>query len=724
MSRVFVRGISSQTTAQDLSDLFSKVTAVKDVYIPGPSITGLRRDFGIVAIEGDSEEAKKCAKSFSGSLWKGSKLRVEVAEEYYVDRLEREKRETEATQAKLQEVANVQQVVPLPPVSGDVIRLRKIKLQENPIVISMNPSIALSSHPRKPRGKPSKHSLPCGTRLIFDESILPPGQIEIIKSRIDNGVDNEAVNATTSRQSQEGTSSESQPDKVDSKQNSEQKGEMAEIVQKLNTGEVKAIGGGVRKGFGSMSLPAAPPKPVAPQTMSVQQESSRGGKPVHCCIEEHEEFIPDYILDEEDSGDDEPCVTEEDLKHETLERERDRAMDVFNRMLSGELPPKKDKKTLRKEAQEKKKVGFAEEANTEHCIEVEGEEEARPVLSAEAAETLAILNELKGNSHSSAPAVSASVTNDKQEEEDILTTKDGFAKMNQLKDIFYREGGVWWGDDGTLTGAVGKGAAAADPLFLEAEKRGIDIRTLTKSKAGTSGAASSNISGGSDASAGAGLGAIFNFLPGETTAAASRSENNVEEDDKQMIFSFFSEPTTTTAAISTDAFAKPISSTCAVAPMMELLNSNHTVAQDDTMPTRALNEANPTVLSSQASVVDGSGLPARPVLVDLNVAEMVALARKFGREKELDVLNSEWRDGKDRLVLDYKRKRKDMQRRTAAWSSSNVSLSNVFGERERSSSSNTKPDGSHKPSPAAGGAAHYMRGRNRGGAGRKKVRKA
>ena len=180
---------------------------------------------------------------------------------------------------------------------------------------------------------------------------------------------------------------------------------------------------------------------------------------------------------------------------------------------------------------------------------------------------------------------------------------------------------------------MGKGAAAADPLFLEAEKRGIDIRTLTKSKAGTSGAASSNISGGGDASAGAGLGAIFNFLPRETTVAASKSENNVEEDNKQMIFSFFSEPTTTTAAISADAFAKPMPKTSAVAPMMEPLNSNHTVSQDDTMSTRALNEANPAVLSSQASAVDGSGLPARPVLVDLNVAEMVALARKFGREK-------------------------------------------------------------------------------------------
>ena len=49
---------------------------------------------------------------------------------------------------------------------------------------------------------------------------------------------------------------------------------------------------------------------------------------------------------------------------------------------------------------------------------------------------------------------------------------------------FYLQGGVWWGDDGTLSGAVGKGSAALDPLFLEAEKHGIDIRTAQKMNGG------------------------------------------------------------------------------------------------------------------------------------------------------------------------------------------------------------------------------------------------
>jgi hypothetical protein len=69
-----------------------------------------------------------------------------------------------------------------------------------------------------------------------------------------------------------------------------------------------------------------------------------------------------------------------------------------------------------------------------------------------------------------------------------------------------------------------------------------------------------------------------------------------------------------------------------------------------------------------------------------------------------------------------------MKRRTAAWSSSN--LSNVFGERERQVGSGGaggeggRPAGGQgsKTGPAAGG--HYNRARGRGGVGRKKARKA
>lgn len=56
------------------------------------------------------------------------------------------------------------------------------------------------------------------------------------------------------------------------------------------------------------------------------------------------------------------------------------------------------------------------------------------------------------------------------------------AAMDSLKQIFHREGGVWFGDDGTLNEAVLKGSV--DSLFLEAERMGIDIRKPEEADAG------------------------------------------------------------------------------------------------------------------------------------------------------------------------------------------------------------------------------------------------
>jgi hypothetical protein len=45
----------------------------------------------------------------------------------------------------------------------------------------------------------------------------------------------------------------------------------------------------------------------------------------------------------------------------------------------------------------------------------------------------------------------------KKEDFDESELKDNFVDLNTLKDIFYKEGGIWFGDDGTLTEAVIKG---------------------------------------------------------------------------------------------------------------------------------------------------------------------------------------------------------------------------------------------------------------------------
>jgi hypothetical protein len=332
----------------------------------------------------------------------------------------------------------------------------------------MQPAIKVGGRPVKQKKLRVRHTLPCGTRLIFDESLLERSYLPLM-NEMEVESEDEAPAATAAKSATVDTKSAVTTAPVQST------GEMAVIVQKLSTGEVKAIGGGARKGFGTITAPAVPPVPLTKPASALSQEESAGNgnngkggrKEVHCCIEENEQFIPSYLLDEEESEDDEPCVTEADLQEEALERERARARDVFERMLSGELPPTKDKKTLRKEAlekeKEKKKVGFAEEKNVEH--EIAAEEEVAPARSAEAQETLDILNELKnaanakpvpvattkapsstsktdvskGKSVSESPAQATAAESAEEEAENVQTTKDGYAKMHQLKNIFYRE---------------------------------------------------------------------------------------------------------------------------------------------------------------------------------------------------------------------------------------------------------------------------------------------
>jgi RNA recognition motif-containing protein len=71
--RIHVRDLNAGVSAKDLSDLFGKMCIVKEAYIPGPTITGFVRNFGIVKIQSDAATAKKCMTAFNGSLWKGSK---------------------------------------------------------------------------------------------------------------------------------------------------------------------------------------------------------------------------------------------------------------------------------------------------------------------------------------------------------------------------------------------------------------------------------------------------------------------------------------------------------------------------------------------------------------------------------------------------------------------------------------------------------------------------
>lgn len=481
MPRVFVKGISSQTTCADLQGLFSKLCPVSEVYIPGPTETTLRRDFAIITLDGDEELVKKCVKTFNSSVWKGTKLHVELAKEWYRERIEKEKEDQMDWEysIQLQSQAELEPIV-YPPLSKETIALRRIKFQEFPTVISMKPTakrVKVNPKQRKP-------VLPCGVKTVFDEDIL--NHAHLTSSEEDSGSDSEEekVSKVSAPQSDK-------PAKVDAKPVSPinaSSNEAASIIHKLNSGEMKPIGGGLRKGFGSVTVPvAAPVVPTAPAgtisfadaPSSFKTTGKRG--PVDCCIEENELDIPAHLLDEaDDSGDDEPCLTEEDLQPEALTRERQRAMDLFSSMVFGPeattIKPIKAAKDIAKDTVKEagKQIESAETAKGAKKVNFAAQDEVREIpnnvdavrnnaLSAEEQETLDILNELKANANKPAPvAVSAApAENSKKsktlenppvevaskfdsaavtaEPEDILSVKDGYANMNQLKNIFYRE---------------------------------------------------------------------------------------------------------------------------------------------------------------------------------------------------------------------------------------------------------------------------------------------
>jgi RNA recognition motif-containing protein len=89
--RIYIRDFSYEATAEDLGLLISKVCPVDEVYISGKTPTGINRSFAIVVVKANDALIEKCIKTFNNCHWKGTKIWVEKAKEYYKDRFERER---------------------------------------------------------------------------------------------------------------------------------------------------------------------------------------------------------------------------------------------------------------------------------------------------------------------------------------------------------------------------------------------------------------------------------------------------------------------------------------------------------------------------------------------------------------------------------------------------------------------------------------------------------
>jgi hypothetical protein len=152
LERYHIKGIGDSAKEEDLIQLFQKVGKIEDLYFPtNKTATGMRKDFAIVKVEVNSEKGYKMIKDLNGSIWKGSKIRVSKAKEFYKDKVVREKEEE--TKRESQETKD--------PKTQDAVRILRRRRRSNRILtaicrIEKNPFIKV----RKARGIRS-HKLCC-----------------------------------------------------------------------------------------------------------------------------------------------------------------------------------------------------------------------------------------------------------------------------------------------------------------------------------------------------------------------------------------------------------------------------------------------------------------------------------------------------------------------------------------------------------------------------------
>eukprot|EP01033_Poteriospumella_lacustris_P010294 gene10294-7312_t len=92
-ARFYVGGLSPNISKDDLQALFNRLAPVEEVHVPSAIVPALSRSFMIVKLKSEADgKAIAAVTKLNGSMWKGSKLRIEAAKPFFKERLETEKR--------------------------------------------------------------------------------------------------------------------------------------------------------------------------------------------------------------------------------------------------------------------------------------------------------------------------------------------------------------------------------------------------------------------------------------------------------------------------------------------------------------------------------------------------------------------------------------------------------------------------------------------------------
>lgn len=450
MHRIFVGGMPPSQSEDDVRMLIGKLCTVRSVYIPPPTATGVHRGFAIVEVEADTDSVNKCVKAFNLCFWKGAKLRVEQAKEYYVHRLDQESDARRMEDEKLQEKIRSSREFSIPIFHADALTIKGRHSSAASIQVLTKPFLKSSSDGSRNYPRDGLRSV----KTVFEEG--------------ENGIDiiahNESLIPKSTRAKDDKGKEKKEVLSSSAKINLDDSNPSLSIQKPAGSLPVQPAGGGMRRGFGSL-LSAPEPKPAALQTLQCQ-DIFKGD-------ELDRQIAYDDIGYQSDDG--EACIAAEDIEEEALNNERSRANDILARVLklatengpnTMQKPRKGDKEKAREEQNKDKDLKKDSSARSEPAKsdskDVSLSERGKGTEAEQGLEHTAIdhANDKDGSEHHVVPS--------------------GSANLNVLKDIFHRDGGMWWGDDGTLDHAVAKGSVADNALFLEAEKLGIDIRDVDK----------------------------------------------------------------------------------------------------------------------------------------------------------------------------------------------------------------------------------------------------
>ena len=612
MSNIFVSGFIDSTTQQDLRTLFGKVVQIESIYMPGPSPTGLKRKFAMLKSSSDQSEVAKCIKKLNKCFWKGGTLVVEPASEHYDDRFRREGQEANEADEKARRDIVEAAAEPMPAFEQDHLRLKRSIGHRgigDHLIVSTEQLMRKSN--RRAfilRGEHKHEVMSCGRRLLFEyseEGAMTEREVDAWGNDIEL---NENQSCGDNQYVQE----------------REQEQEEREGVEEAPSAPAPT---GQRRGFGTL-LPQIKPVKASSRESATKFQAIMDDADAHFAppegaralgLRDVNDLVQENVFNEEDmvevvphNDDDEhvPAASAHELQAEELKGARERALALATLAMHGEgggatgVGATQDVTESTYSRGRVFKSGW--DTTTIAHFDPSREDSSQYLMDNEEAELLlqrARERKAEKEKEKEKAAGDKSNNDDHDIDDGSRVGEKPLADLNKLKDIFQKDGGVWFGDDGTLKDSVSKGGAVQDEMFLEAEKFGFDIRS-----AGTGG--------------GAQEGMTFGFSFGGDGEEPSKMMANGGGDEAEAL---------------------------------------HPARSADSVPSRVDGEdENATEFPVAA---DGGVTVAVMSLIDV-----VTSARSFRRNvDDDDEVVQTWRNTRDKLVVNYKRRKTDARKKTAKY---------------------------------------------------------